>query len=219
MITQLLAARQRPIWQRELARAVRSLQELLTLIELNDHPEIASETTRKQFPLRVPHSYIARMQKGDPNDPLFRQVFPLIAEDQISPNFSLDPVGDLAAVRSSGVIQKYTGRVLLVITGACAIHCRYCFRRHFPYVDHNPTKDHWEQTLSYIAQNPSIREVILSGGDPLTLTDNRLASLAQALACIPHLKRLRIHTRLPIVLPERIDIHLLQWLKDTPLQK
>lgn len=104
-------------------------------------------------------------------------------------------------------------------TGACAIHCRYCFRRHFPYADHNPTQAHWGQALHYITQNPSIREVILSGGDPLTLTDSRLAELVQTLATISHVKRLRIHTRLPVVLPERVDNHLLQWLEHTPLRK
>lgn len=219
MITQLLTPLQRPAWQAELAQAVRSPQELLALMELSNHPQVASEATRRQFPLRVPRGYIARMRKGDPNDPLFRQVFPFIAEDQISPNFSLDPVGDLAAMPSPGVLQKYAGRVLLITTGACAIHCRYCFRRHFPYVDHNPAQAHWGQALRYIAQDPNIREVILSGGDPLTLADRRLAELAQTLATISHVKRLRIHTRLPIVLPERVDIHLLQWLEGTPLQK
>ncbi|ADE13765.1 lysine 2,3-aminomutase YodO family protein [Nitrosococcus halophilus Nc 4] len=219
MITQSPPPLQRPAWQTELARAVRNPQELLALIGLNHHPQLAGEATRRQFPLRVPRGYIARMKKGDPNDPLFRQVFPLIAEDQISPGFSADPVGDLAAMPAPGVLQKYAGRVLLVTTGACAIHCRYCFRRHFPYADHNPAPSQWQQALQYIAQNPSTQEVILSGGDPLTLTDNRLTELVQALAAISHVKRLRIHTRLPVVLPERVDSHLLQWLEHTSLQK
>jgi EF-P beta-lysylation protein EpmB len=188
-------------------------------MDLNNHPQVASEAARRRFPLRVPRSYVARMKKGDPNDPLFRQVFPFIAEDQISPEFSLDPVGDLAAMPSPGVLQKYAGRVLLITTGACAIHCRYCFRRHFPYADHNPAQAHWKQALHYIAQNHDAREVILSGGDPLILADSRLAELAQTLGAISHVKRLRIHTRLPIVLPERIDIHLLHWLEHTHLQK
>ncbi|ADJ27455.1 EF-P beta-lysylation protein EpmB [Nitrosococcus watsonii] len=219
MITQSSHLLQKPVWQTALSQAVRNPQELLVLTGLDTHPQIASETTRRQFPLRVPRSYIARMKKGDPNDPLFRQVFPLHAEDQISPGFNTDPVGDLAAMPAPGVLQKYTGRVLLVATGACAIHCRYCFRRHFPYGDHNPAQEHWKRALQYIAQNQSIREVILSGGDPLTLADNRLAELAQTLATISHVKRLRIHTRLPVVLPERVDNHLLQWLEETSLQK
>lgn len=219
MITQSSQPLQKPAWQAELARAVRDPQELLMLAGLQHHPLLASEATRRRFPLRVPRGYIARMKKGDPNDPLFRQVFPLFAEDQISPGFSADPVADLAAMPSPGVLQKYAGRVLLVTTGACAIHCRYCFRRHFPYAEHNPAQAQWEQALHYIARTPSVREVILSGGDPLTLTDNRLSELVQALAAIPHVKRLRIHTRLPVVLAERVDSHLLHWLAQTPLQK
>lgn len=219
MITQSQGSLQSTLWQAELARAVRDPQQLLVLMGLSEHPQLASAATRRQFPLRVPRGYIARMKKGDPNDPLFRQVLPAMEEDQVAPAFSFDPVGDLAAMPSPGLLQKYTGRVLLVTTGACAIHCRYCFRRHFPYADHNPTQTHWGRALDYIAQNESIREVILSGGDPLTLTDTRLAEFVQTLAAIPHIKRLRIHTRLPVVLPERVDARLLAWLAQTPLQK
>lgn len=219
MITQSLIPPQGAAWQRELARAVRDPRKLLALIGLSQHPRLASEAARRQFPLRVPRGYIARMRKGDPNDPLFRQVFPFIEEDQIAPGFSSDPVGDLAAMPSPGLLHKYTGRVLLVTTGACAIHCRYCFRRHFPYADHNPAPAQWGQALDYIARDESIHEVILSGGDPLTLTDSRLAELAQTLETLSHVKRLRIHTRLPVVLPERVDTRLLEWLEQTSLQK
>ncbi len=219
MITQSQGPLQNTPWQAELARAVRDPQQLLALMDLSEHPQLASAASRRQFPLRVPRSYIARMKKGDPNDPLFRQVLPAIEEDQTSSDFSFDPVGDLAAMPSPGLLRKYTGRVLLVTTGACAIHCRYCFRRHFPYADHNPAPAHWGQALDYIANDESIHEVILSGGDPLTLTDTRLAELVQALETLSHIKRLRIHTRLPIVLPERVDARLLAWLAQTPLQK
>jgi L-lysine 2,3-aminomutase len=219
MITQSPNPLQISAWQRELARAIRDPHELLALAGLSHYRHLAGEALRRQFPLRVPRGYIARMKKGDPNDPLFRQVFPAWEEEQITPGFTADPVGDLAASPVPGLLQKYAGRVLLVTTGACAIHCRYCFRRHFPYADHNPARAHWEPALAYIARHPSIHEAILSGGDPLTLTDARLAELAHRLGTIAHLKRLRIHTRLPIVLPERVDTELLAWLEGTPLQK
>ena len=163
-------------------------------------------------PLRVPRGFVARMRRGDPHDPLLRQVLPLAEECLTAPGFAADPVGDDAAMTVPGVLHKYRGRVLLTATGACAVHCRYCFRRHFPYADANPAADRWQAALGYIAGDASISEVILSGGDPLTLSDRRLGELTDALATIPHVQRLRIHTRLPIVLPERVDDGLLAWL-------
>jgi len=117
-----------------------------------------------------------------------------------------------------GVLHKYHGRVLLMATGACAVHCRYCFRRHFPYAEANPVVDRWRQALDYIAGDDSIAEVILSGGDPLSMSDRRLADLTRRLDAIPHLRRLRLHTRLPIVLPERVNDELLDWLGATRLK-
>ena len=169
----------------------------------------------KQFPLRVPQSYINKMRRGDPKDPLLRQVFPLIDETIDNHNFVTDPVGDQLAITSPGLLQKYNGRALLLTTGACAIHCRYCFRRHFPYNESNPLASQWQQTLSTLHQDTDIDEVILSGGDPLALTDQKLAQMVSELEQIPHLKRLRIHTRLPIVLPERINDALLDWISNT----
>src|SRR5690606_30184537 len=128
-----------------------------------------------------------------------------------------DPVGDLQAMAGHGVLHKYHGRVLLVATGACAVHCRYWFRRHFPYAEANAAAGQWEAALRYIGSRPEISEVILSGGDPLVLNDRRLSELAHALADIPHLRRLRIHSRLPIVLPSRVDERLLDWLAGTRL--
>lgn len=167
---------------------------------------------RTGFPMRVPRGYAARMRHGDPADPLLRQVLPVPDEDREVPGYVADPVGDLAALRRPGLLHKYHGRVLLTLTGACAVHCRYCFRRDFPYAEANPLHGHWEQVRAYIAADPSIAEVILSGGDPLTLNDRRLAEITDALAAIGHVKRLRIHTRLPVVLPERVDAGLLGWL-------
>ena len=187
-------------------------EELLAAVRLGPEWLPAARAAARLFPLRVPRGFVARMRRGDPHDPLLRQVLPLAEECLTAPDFAADPVGDAAAMTVPGVLHKYRGRVLLTATGACAVHCRYCFRRHFPYADANPAADHWQAALGYIAGDASISEVILSGGDPLTLSDRRLRELTDALAAIPHVRRLRVHTRLPIVLPERVDDGLLAWL-------
>ena len=212
MIPRTSVLRQASPWQIELAHAITDPVELLQALELS--PEVLSvgSLANRAFPLRVPRGYVSRMRKGDPADPLLRQVFPLAQEDLPAPGFCDDPVGDLATMVTPGLLHKYHGRVLLVATGACAIHCRYCFRRHFPYLDANPL-DQWHRVLDYISTDNSITEVILSGGDPLLLSDRRLQELSERLEKIPHVQRLRIHTRLPIVLPERINNELLGWLK------
>jgi len=198
-------------WRTELKDAVRDPTELCRLLEL---PATFVEPARRvaaQFPLFVPHSYIAKMRRGDPTDPLLRQVLPL-AEEAASPvGYSVDPVGDAAALRAPGLLRKYAGRVLLIVTGACAVHCRYCFRRHYPYAEAPKSLDQWEPALAEIASDDSLDEVILSGGDPLVLVDDLLEALVRRLESIPHLRRLRIHTRLPIVVPQRIDERLLRW--------
>jgi EF-P beta-lysylation protein EpmB len=158
------------------------------------------------------------MHRGDPQDPLLRQVLPLAAECLSAPGFAIDPVGDLAAMTAPGVLHKYHGRVLLAVTGACAVHCRYCFRRHFPYAEANASSDHWTAALSYVAGDASVREVILSGGDPLAMGDRRLADLVRQLAQVDHVERLRIHTRLPIVVPARVTAALTDWLVGTRLK-
>lgn len=169
-----------------------------------------------QFPLLVPRAYAARMRHGDAADPLLRQVLPLAAELQVRAGFGADPVGDLARTRVPGLIHKYAGRVLLIATGSCAVHCRYCFRRHFPYAEELAARDDWRAALATIAADSSIEEVILSGGDPLSLTTHKLAGLTDALAAIPHVRRLRVHTRWPVVLPERVDAELLAWIRQLP---
>lgn len=205
-------------WQTALANAIKEPKALLAQLGLSDTLRAIDADTIKNFPLRVPQAYVNKMRHGDKNDPLLRQVFPLIDEGFDVANFVADPVGDNLAVTSPGILQKYKGRALLLTTGACAIHCRYCFRRHFPYGDSNPLASQWRQSLENIAEDLSINEVILSGGDPLSLSDNKLVNLVNDLEKIPHLKRLRIHTRLPVVLPERVDEHLLAWIANTKLQ-
>jgi len=206
-------------WQTEMADAVRDPGELLALLDLDPRWLEPARRAAGTFPLRVPRAFINRMRKGDPTDPLLRQVLPLGEELDEVPGFTRDPVGDLPSVAARGLLHKYQGRVLLITTGACGVHCRYCFRRHFPYADENARSGEWQETLDYLRGDPSINEVILSGGDPLTLSDERLAGLARALETIPHIKRLRIHTRQPVVLPSRVDESLMAWLKACRLQK
>ncbi|KAF1728558.1 MAG: EF-P beta-lysylation protein EpmB [Pseudoxanthomonas sp.] len=203
-------------WQQALREAVRDPRELLDLLGLDGLAPRLSDEAMAQFPLRVPRGFVARMRRGDPRDPLLRQVLPLDDEMRPMPGFGLDAVGDGAAKTAPGVIQKYRGRALLVATGSCAIHCRYCFRRHFPYAEETAARDGWRDAVDLIRQDASIEEVLLSGGDPLSLSNGKLAELTGALADIPHLRRLRIHSRLPIVVPERIDDGLLGWLSALP---
>lgn len=205
-----------PRWQQLWRDAVRDARELLALLGLDAQALGVSEQAATQFALRVPRGFVARMRHGDPHDPLLRQVLPIGAELRRVPGFALDAVGDAAAKKADGVIQKYRGRALLVATGSCAVHCRYCFRRHFPYAEETAARDGWREAVAAIAADPDIDEVILSGGDPLSLATSKLVELTEALADIPHLKRLRIHSRLPVVLPERVDAPLLAWLRALP---
>ncbi len=218
MIPGTSVLRQVPTWQSALARAITDPAELLTAVGLGGEWLPAAQAAARLFPLRVPREFVARMRCGDPHDPLLRQVLPLAEECLTAEGFGTDPVGDLGAMAVPGVLHKYQGRVLLTVTGACAVHCRYCFRRHFPYADANPAADQWHAALEYIAGDDTITEVILSGGDPLTLSDRRLAEFTRQLETIPHLGRLRLHTRLPIVLPQRVNDELLAWLGDTRLK-
>ncbi len=165
-----------------------------------------------EFPLKVPRAWLARIARGDADDPLLRQVLPVAAEAAQTDGFDADAVGDLAADAGNGILQKYRHRVLLIVTGACAIHCRYCFRRHFPYREHS-LAGHLDAAVDFIAGHADIEEVILSGGDPLTLANHKLFDLCERLEAIPHIARIRIHTRLPVVCPERMDSALLAWSK------
>ncbi|WAH66285.1 EF-P beta-lysylation protein EpmB [Xanthomonas hortorum] len=203
-------------WQQQWRDAVRDPRELLALLGLDAAAAGISAEAAAQFPLRVPRAFVARMRRGDLHDPLLRQVLPLDAEMRPVPGFGLDAVGDGAAKTADGVIQKYRGRALLIATGSCAVHCRYCFRRHFPYAEETAARDGWREAVAAIAADPGIDEVLLSGGDPLSLATSKLAELTDALAAIGHIKRLRIHSRLPVVLPERVDAPLLAWLRSLP---
>lgn len=203
-------------WKRLWRDAVRDPAELLALLGLSGRVPEVSIQAAAEFPLRVPRGFVARMRPGDPHDPLLRQVLPLDDELRPLPGFGLDAVGDAAAKAGRGVIHKYRGRALLIATGSCAVHCRYCFRRHFPYAEETATAEGWREAVAAIAADPSIEEAILSGGDPLSLATPKLAELTDRLAHVPHVRRLRIHTRLPVVLPERVDAELATWLRGLP---
>jgi EF-P beta-lysylation protein EpmB len=203
-------------WRRAWRDAVTDPVQLLHAVGL---PQLAARVPADSagFPLRVPRGFIARMRYGDAADPLLRQVLPLDEELRAAPGFGLDAVGDLAARGARGLLHKYEGRALLVATGSCAVHCRYCFRRHFPYGEETAAAQGWREAIDYLRADPSIVEVILSGGDPLSLATPKLAELTAQLAGLPQLRRLRLHTRLPVVLPERIDAELLDWLGGLPV--
>lgn len=203
-------------WKRLWRDAVRDPTELLALVGLSGRVPEVSIQAAAEFPLRVPRGFVARMRPGDPHDPLLRQVLPLDEELRPLPGFGLDAVGDAAAKAGRGLIHKYRGRALLIATGSCAVHCRYCFRRHFPYAEETAAAEGWREAVAAIAADPSIEEAILSGGDPLSLATPKLAELTERLARVPHVRRLRIHTRLPVVLPERVDTELLAWLRGLP---
>lgn len=195
-------------WQRELASAIRTPRELLQHLALSTHPIADEVAIDRAFPMRVPRYFASLMRRGDPADPLLAQVLSRRAEHTSVHGFGRDPVGDLAATRSDGLLQKYPGRALLMTTGACAVHCRYCFRRHFPYAEQTPGAD-WQAAAARLQAMREVHELILSGGDPLTLSDHRLGTLLSALSAVRHLRRLRIHTRMPVVLPSRITTSLL----------
>lgn len=203
-------------WQAAWRASVRDPRELLRLVGLEAEADAVPAAALEAFVLRVPRGFVARMRPGDPHDPLLRQVLPLADELRSVPGFGLDAVGDAAAKKARGVIHKYEGRALLVATGSCAINCRYCFRRHFPYAEETAAAGGWADAVAAIADDPGITEVILSGGDPLSLATRKLAELTDRLREVPHVRRLRIHSRLPVVLPERVDDELLDWLRGLP---
>lgn len=204
-------------WQQALKTAVRDPVELCHRVGLPSAYEPAAIRAAASFPVFAPLSFVAKMRPGDARDPLLRQVLPLAEELAPAAGFAADPVGDEAARLRPGLIQKYQGRALLITTGACAVHCRYCFRRDYPYNESPRSPQAWQPAVEQLAADESIDEVLLSGGDPLMLVDEQLAELASRLAEVPHLRRLRIHTRLPIMIPERVTDALLAWLHATRL--
>ncbi len=204
-------------WQHDLAAAVTDPAELLRLLDLDPASLPKLQMAGTGFPLRVPRYFVNLMRPGDPNDPLLAQVLPLASEEEPVAGFEADPVNEMEATHDHGILKKYRGRALMITTGACAVHCRYCFRRHFPYAEHSALR-HWRNALRTLRDLPDADELILSGGDPLTLSDARLGQLLAEAQRLPQLQRLRIHTRLPVVLPHRITATLARLLSASRLQ-
>ncbi|MBJ8444033.1 EF-P beta-lysylation protein EpmB [Acinetobacter bereziniae] len=206
-------------WQSQLSDLVTDPLELLELLTLSKEQLLSGAIlATAQFKLRVPRAFVAKMEKGNPLDPLLLQVLPHHLELEEHEGFVTDPLGEEQANQIPGVLHKYRSRFLLTLTGACAVHCRYCFRRHFPYQENLPKNDDWLNIKNYLEQHPEINEVILSGGDPLTLSNRKLALWLERLASLSQIKILRIHSRVPIVIPERIDEELVSLLKNSRLR-
>ncbi|OEE42556.1 EF-P beta-lysylation protein EpmB [Vibrio ordalii] len=204
-------------WLQQLTNAISNPAELLQQLEIDPALWQNGFAARKLFALRVPQSFVDRMEKGNPYDPLLRQVLPLNEEFEWHDGYSNDPL-DEQNNAIPGLLHKYRNRVLMIVKGGCAINCRYCFRRHFPYQENKGSKHVWQQSVDYIAAHPELNEVILSGGDPLMAKDEELRWLIDAISSVPHIKRLRIHSRLPVVIPARITNALCDLLRETRLQ-
>lgn len=208
-----------PPWQALLRDAVTDPEVLLEKLGLDPLRWLkGAREGHRLFPVRVPLPYLERIRPGDPDDPLLRQVLPLADEGERVNGYVGDPLEEASATLQTGLIRKYRSRALLMVTGQCAINCRYCFRRHFPYQEHRLSPAQRAEVIRTLAATPEINEVIFSGGDPLVASDRLLARWAEALAEVPTLKRLRLHTRLPVVVPQRVDEALLAWLDASPLQ-
>ncbi len=205
-------------WQQQLAEMITDLPTLLRHLQLSNPPAALADMTRNPFPVRVTRHFAGLMRPGDWQDPLLQQVLPWASEAESTPGFVTDPLEEEDATALPGLIHKYRSRVLLVPTSACAIHCRYCFRRHFPYESHRLTPEHRQQIMAYLRRREDINEVIFSGGDPLMLKDRQLADWLADLEAIPHLRRVRLHSRLPVVLPDRLTTELLETLHSSRLQ-
>jgi len=207
-------------WQQILANTINNTAELCSFLDLEDKLDSLPEDhpLLQQFPLRVPAPYLGRIERGNLRDPLLLQVFPGASEADAAPGYHPDPLEEAASNPEPGVLHKYQGRALLLVTSSCAIHCRYCFRRHFPYNENLPGRQHWKQSLAYIKEDTSISEVIFSGGDPLTLPDTYLEWFLEELSNFEHIKRIRLHTRLPIMIPQRITSSLVRILANPRFQ-
>jgi EF-P beta-lysylation protein EpmB len=199
-------------WQKIVNESIRDISALLHALGLPDQSHYSN------FPILVPGPYLSRIERGNPNDPLLRQVISTVQEVQDVPGYIEQPLNESTFAKTSGLIQKYHGRVLLIVTGSCAINCRYCFRRHFPYQDFQPTSKDWQRIIDALMKDTSINEVILSGGDPLMMSDKRLKWIVQQVETIPHIDTIRIHSRLPVVIPQRITKTLIEILAESRLK-
>ncbi len=205
-------------WQQILSDLITDPKELLQILGLDFADYNGSQQALLQFPLKAPRPFVARIERGNWHDPLLRQILPTRSEEILDPDLVTDPLGEQLVNPVSGLLHKYEGRVLLTTVPHCAIHCRYCFRRHFAYADNTPSRREWSHAIDYIAGDSSVEEVILSGGDPLAASDRQLQWLIEHLEQISHVSTLRLHTRLPIVIPQRVTSTLIRILQSTRLK-
>lgn len=217
MIPRTIPTWQTKSWQEELSDLITQPEELFSLLKLDPQLLPAAQKAHTLFPLRSTRAYVSRIQLNTPDDPLLRQILPIGEEFIEKPEFTEDPLKEQSFTEKPGLIHKYHGRVLLVAANQCAINCRYCFRRHFDYQQHSLSRNEWQDSLTYIAEHNDIEEVILSGGDPLAVSDRQFSWLVESIAAIPHIERLRIHTRIPIVAPSRITQTLTDTLEQSRL--
>jgi EF-P beta-lysylation protein EpmB len=204
-------------WQKELASSFVSPAELLKYLQLNPDEFIEDMKARELFPMRVPVPFAQKMEKGNVDDPLFKQVFTQAEEFIEASGFVSDPLQEHDN-HVEGLLHKYESRALLIVRGGCAVNCRYCFRRDFPYAGNSINKAGWLKILGYLKQDTKINEVILSGGDPLMAKDDFLSWLVTQIESIPTITRIRIHTRLPVVIPSRITPELIEWFTRSRLK-
>lgn len=204
-------------WQQQVADAITDPAQLFSELALPPDQLPATETASKLFPLKISRRLLNKISPGSPDDPLLRQFLPQAAETEIHDGYQLDPLAEADAQVAPGLLHKYHGRALLITTAACAVHCRYCFRRHFPYADQRGEQDDWQGALDYISDHSELHEVILSGGDPLSLSDQRLQRLISRLEAIPHLQTLRLHSRTAALIPERITDPLINLFEQSRL--
>lgn len=207
-----------PNWLLEIKHAIKNLAALGEALELEKETLFKGQDAHKAFPLMVPRPYLKRIEKGNPNDPLLLQILPIAQEMLEVPGYKQDPLAEQDHNPQKALVHKYQSRVLVISSGTCAINCRYCFRRHFPYADNHLAPSQWESLIAYIEAHPDINEVILSGGDPLMSKDKQLAQRIEAIEALPQIKRIRIHTRLPVVIPSRINDEMINWIKNTRLK-
>jgi L-lysine 2,3-aminomutase len=193
--------------------AFRNLESLLIHLELDPSQAPERMLADPTFPLLIPKSFASRMAKGDWRDPLLLQVLPLARETEEAPGFRPDAVGDLPSQIVPGLLHKYASRALLMVSHQCAVHCRYCFRREFPYGDLPRGQAGWDQAWAYLESAQGVDEIVLSGGDPLFLDNRRLERILERAAELPGIHTVRFHTRLPIVLPSRVEPDLLALLR------
>ncbi|WP_409419862.1 EF-P beta-lysylation protein EpmB [Marinomonas sp. RS-M-Aa-14] len=204
-------------WSQHLSQALTSLPELVEHLGLPKSLAQQGVEAHQSFKLLVPRPYLSRMEYGNPQDPLLLQILPSAAEMQKVIGYTKDPLEEADHNPQKAIVHKYKRRLLVITTGTCAVNCRYCFRRHFPYGDNQLAQAEWQSVIDYVKHHPEINEIILSGGDPLMMKDALLANKVRKLEALPQIKRLRIHSRLPVVIPERVCTEMIDWIQASRL--